>query len=137
MIQIQPKADALAVTLSVLCILHCLLLPVIVIAMPSVGAFFFADEAFHIWMVVAVIPVSAIALYSGWKEHKLLKVAILGLIGLLTLTCAAFLGHDMLPESWELSLTVIGTLFITSAHIWNYFLWKVELVDEDDEIRTF
>lgn len=130
---LQPKADMLAVTLSVLCVLHCLLLPVVVIALPSITSFFFADEEFHFWMVVVVIPISAIALYNGLKEHQNLRVIALGVTGLIILGGAAFLGHDLLSENWERLLTVIGTAFITIAHMWNYFLWKVEIVDEETE----
>ena len=132
----QPKTDALAVGLSALCILHCLLVPVIVIAAPSMASYFFADEAFHIWMVIAVIPVSAIALYNGWKQHQVLKVSVVGAIGLLLLSSAAFLGHELLSESWERYITLIGTSTITLAHMWNYFLWKVEIIDEDEHSET-
>jgi hypothetical protein len=124
--QIQAQADVLAVSLSVLCILHCLLIPVMVIAVPTMSSFFFVDEAFHIWMVVAVIPVSALALYRGWKKHLVLQVAVVGSIGLLIISCAAFLGHEYLSEYWERFLTVIGTILIIFSHIWNYYLWKVE-----------
>lgn len=130
---IQPKTDALAVGLSALCILHCLLVPVIVIAAPSMASYFFVDEAFHTWMVIAVIPVSAIALYYGWKQHRVLKISVIGALGLLILSGAAFLGHDLLSETRERYLTLVGTSIITLAHMWNYFLWKVEIIDEDKE----
>jgi hypothetical protein len=126
--QIQSQADGLAISLSVLCILHCLLIPVMVIALPTLSSFFFTDEAFHIWMVVAVIPVSALALYSGWKKHLVFQVALVGVIGLLIISCATFLGHEYLSEYWERFLTVIGTIIITSSHIWNYYLRKVETI---------
>jgi hypothetical protein len=134
--QVLPKADVLAVSLSVLCILHCLLLPAMVIVMPSIGSLFFVDESFHIWMVIAVIPISSLALYSGWRKHKILKVGITGGIGLMALTSAAFLGHDVLTENWERYLTILGTLIITLAHIWNYLLWKFDSVNDDIDTRT-
>jgi hypothetical protein len=134
---IQPKADVLAVSLSVLCILHCLLLPIMVITIPSMASLFFVHEAFHAWMVMTVIPVSAMALYSGWKEHRVVKIGAIGFMGLLLLSCAAFLGHDFLSESSEVFLTVIGTTVITLAHIWNYVLWKTDLIDEDKGMELF
>jgi hypothetical protein len=124
--QIQAQTDGLAVSLSVLCTLHCLLVPIMVIAIPTMSSFFFVDDAFHIWMVVAVIPVSALALYSGWKKHLVFQVVLVGSIGLLVISCAAFLGHEYLSEYWERFLTVIGTILIIFSHIWNYYLWKVE-----------
>lgn len=135
--QLQTKADLLAVSLSILCLLHCFLLPLFVIAMPSIGALFFTNEAFHLWMVVAVIPISGIALYGGWKAHKILKVTILGIIGLIILISSALLGHDILTERWEQSFTILGTLIITCSHLCNYFFWKVEWVNKNDDSRTF
>lgn len=134
---IQTKTDALAVGLSALCMLHCLLVPVIVIAAPSMASYFFVNEALHTWMVIAVIPVSAIALYNGWKQHRVLKISVIGALGLLILSSAAFLGHDLLSETWERYLTLAGTSIITLAHMWNYFLWKVEVIDEDNESEKY
>ena len=79
--QVQPKTDILAVSLSVLCILHCLLLPILVIAVPSMASLFFVDEIFHTWMVIAVIPVSGIALYRGWKKNQVLQIGVIGFMG--------------------------------------------------------
>lgn len=122
--QIQPKADILAVSLSVLCILHCLLVPILVIALPSMTALFFTDEAFHIWMVIAVIPISLIALFNGFKRHSSAKFLSIGIIGLVLLVSAAFLGHDLLSETGERLITVIGSVLMTIAHIYNYYFWK-------------
>ena len=122
--QIQPKADVLAVSLSVLCILHCLLVPILVIALPSVTALFFTDEAFHIWMVIAVIPISLVALFNGFKRHGGAKFLSIGIIGLVLLVGAAFLGHDLLSETGERLITVIGAVLMTITHIYNYYSWK-------------
>ena len=135
--QVQSKVDILAVSLSVLCILHCLLLPIMVIALPSMASLFFVDEVFHTWMVIAVIPISGIALYRGWKKHQVLKIGTIGFMGLLLLSCAAFLGHDFISENDERFLTIIGTTIITLAHIWNYALYKVERNGEEKSMESF
>jgi len=137
MSQIRPKADVLAVTLSIVCVLHCLLLPVVVITLPSVTSFFLADEEFHVWMVIAVLPISSIALFNGLKQHQNSSILALGVIGLLVLVGAAFLGHDFLNESWERLLTVLGTALLTVAHIRNFYLWKASETTLDKETRNF
>lgn len=112
MINLQPISDKFAISLSVLCTLHCLLIPSAVILLPSLTALHLEDEIFHIWMIVAVIPVSGYALTMGCNQHKNFRVMIVGLIGLILLVLSAILGHDILTESLEKVLTVVGAFFL-------------------------
>ena len=43
--------DKLAISLSFLCVAHCLLLPFAVIVLPVIGASFLEGEAFHYWLL--------------------------------------------------------------------------------------
>lgn len=74
----QVTGDTIAVILSALCVLHCLFMPLLVIALPSWSAYFFANEEFHFWLVLLVIPISSWALYAGWKNHNRKAVLTLG-----------------------------------------------------------
>ncbi len=77
---------------------------------------------FHVWMVVAVIPISAYALTMGCKNHKRYQILWIGSIGLLILCVVAFLGHDLLGEELEKVFTIIGSMIIVIAHVLNYRL---------------
>lgn len=121
---LQSISDKFAISLSVLCTLHCLLIPSVVILLPSLTALHLEDEIFHIWMVFAVIPVSGYALTMGCKQHKNFRVMIIGVIGLVLLVLSAMLGHDILSESLEKLLTVAGALVLVAAHLWNYSLCR-------------
>lgn len=46
----QEYTDNFAIGLSMLCAIHCLLLPLILVALPSLGALQLQNEAFHFWM---------------------------------------------------------------------------------------
>lgn len=122
MINLQALSDKAAISLSVLCSIHCLAMPLLVVLLPSIGALPLSDEAFHLWMLYAVVPISAYALTMGCKNHKRYRVLVLGGIGLLLLVTAALAGHDTLGETGEKILTVVGTGFIAIGHIWNYRL---------------
>ncbi len=122
MINLQTVSDKTAISLSLLCSIHCLALPLLMVLLPSIAALPLADEAFHVWMVFAVVPISAYALFMGCKNHKNLHVLLLGGIGLFLLCVTAFLGHDLLGEVWEKALTVTGSAFIALGHLWNYHL---------------
>lgn len=119
--QIQALTDKAAISLSLLCTIHCLVLPFVTLMLPSLTFGFFGEESFHIWMLVAVIPTSIIALSMGCRKHKGYQLLLIGGLGLTFLIAGAFVGHD-LGEIWEKAFTVIGAALIAIGHIWNYRL---------------
>lgn len=116
--------DKIAIGLSTLCTVHCLLLPIILTLLPALSLNVLADEMFHQWLLVAVIPTSLIALTMGCRQHKNLSVMIFGLLGLTILILTAFFGHDFLGESGEKIASVIGAVVIAFGHIRNSALCK-------------
>ena len=78
----QVVTDKLAIGLSLGCAIHCLSLPILLALLPSMTALQLDNEAFHFWMLVAVIPTSVYALTLGCKQHKRYRLLILGFIGL-------------------------------------------------------
>ena len=73
--------DNLAISLSALCALHCLLLPVAMIFLPAISATFVGSEDFHKTMLYFVIPSSVIALSLGCKMHGKYHVYLFGFLG--------------------------------------------------------
>lgn len=120
----QFKADAVAVGLSVACLAHCLLLPLLLTLAPALSVGALEDEQFHRWMLVAILPTSAVALFLGCWKHRSLTLVITGTVGLTLLVLAAFFGHDLLGEAGEKILTSIGALIVGFSHIMNYRLCK-------------
>jgi len=80
------------------------------------------DEAFHLWLLVAVIPISVFALFMGCKKHRRKPVAWVGGTGLAVLIASVLLGHDLLGEFFEKGLTLTGATLIALGHLWNYRL---------------
>lgn len=119
---IQAIADKTAISLSFICAIHCLALPLILVMLPASTAFNLDDEAFHLWMLVAVVPISLYALTLGCKKHKKAGVMVLGTVGLVILISPAWLGHDIVGETGEKILSVIGALIMALGHLINHQL---------------
>lgn len=116
----QTISDALAMGLSVTCAIHCLLLPVALVLLPSLAALQLDNEAFHIWMVVGVIPTSVYALTLGCKTHKTYRFAMIAGVGVTLLVLALLLGESVIGEAGEKILTAIGAGFVAFGHWQNY-----------------
>ena len=121
MSSLQKIGDKLAIFLSSVCMVHCVFTPLLLIAIPSIGgAFSIGHDTFHQIMLFFVIPVGVVALTMGYRRHRNLSVWMQGVGGLLILTFAALVGHDLLGEAGETLLTIAGSLFIVFAHLRNF-----------------
>ncbi len=121
---VSTSIDKAAIGLSLVCAVHCLLLPVALVILPTLTASTFGDERFHQWMLMAVLPTSLLALTMGCRRHRNTSVMAMGLPGLAILTLAAFLGHDWLGESGEKIASLLGASLIALGHFRNHSLCK-------------
>jgi len=116
----QQLSDKFAMGLSMLCVIHCLLLPFLLVLLPSLGSLQLADEAFHQWMLAAVIPISIYALTMGCKKHKHYRLLFWGISGIVIMVLALLVGHDIAGEAGEKVLTLLGAMLIVFAHLGNF-----------------
>ena len=119
---LRPWSDKLAISLSFLCTLHCLLLPLLVALLPAVSTLAMDSEWFHYAMVLMVIPLSFFALTLGCKQHQQYRILFLGGLGVCLLITAVLFGHDLGGELAEKVLTVIGASFVALGHVLNFRL---------------
>mgnify|MGYP000405244288 FL=1 len=132
--------DKIAIFLSATCAVHCLLTPVLIIALPIVSTTFFANANFHLWMLYLVLPTTGLAIFLGCKKHKDKVVISLSALGLLILTgstiyqliiqgdsgkcviCATG-GHSLNnPLVW---INILAGILLISAHVRNFRLCRV------------
>ena len=111
--------DNIAIGFSVVCALHCLLLPIAVIFLPAISSTFLGSEDFHKTLLYFVIPSSIIALSLGCKMHGKYNVYLYGILGIATLLIAAFFGHDYFGENGETILTLLGASIVSFGHFKN------------------
>ena len=111
--------DNIAIGFSVVCALHCLLLPITVIFLPAISTTFLGSEDFHKTLLYFVVPSSIIALSLGCKMHGKYEVYSYGVIGIGILLFASFFGHDYLGEVGEILFTLMGAGIISFGHYKN------------------
>ena len=114
--------DLSAMSVSGLCLIHCLALPVMSVALPVAGALAEA-EWLHKLLVLAAVPITATAILQdrmvrGWREF-----ALIAALGLSILVAAAFVEalHDL-----ETVLTTVGASLLALAHAlrWQRRSWQ-------------
>ena len=116
----QVKADKLSITLSLACMIHCLLMPSFLILTSGFLALSIDNELIHRVFLIIVLPVSLYALITGYKNHKILSYLYLGISGLWLLFFAVFFGEGVFGEFAEKSLTLIGSIIVATSHYKNY-----------------
>lgn len=111
--------DALGITTSVLCAIHCAVLPLFLAALPLFGVNIIDNFAFEAGMILLAFVIGAYALWHGyrWHHHKKLPL-ILFVFGMLLLVLKqVFLQYHVL-------LLIPAVLLIVLAHLLNYKLCR-------------
>ena len=116
----QVKADKLSITLSLACMIHCLLMPSFLILTSGFLALSIDNELIHRVFLIIVLPVSLYALITGYQNHKILSYLYIGISGLWLLFFAVFFGEGVFGEFAEKSLTLIGSIIVATSHYKNY-----------------
>ncbi len=137
--------DSLAISMSVICAVHCLLTPLLITLLPIISTTFWVHENFHLWMVFLVVPTTLLAVFMGCRKHKDKLVAILSVTGLAFIVFVAiyqYTFHSLQPLAdcgvcpscaqigtiGFLNPTTIfnsiGGLFLASAHFRNFKLCR-------------
>lgn len=136
--------DSLAVGMSMICAVHCLLTPVLVVFLPILATTFWVHQDFHMWMIVFVVPTTSAAIFMGCRKHKDRLVLVLSLLGLSLLVSVASyetLFHSELVQQHahcphcasrgsgafltvSTIVNVLGGMLLASAHVRNFLLCR-------------
>tara|TARA_R110002033_G_scaffold54019_4_gene102388 strand:+ start:4122 stop:4517 length:396 start_codon:yes stop_codon:yes gene_type:complete len=115
--QYANRIETSALFLSGLCVVHCLGLPLLFLAMPLLANIFALPEAFHFYLILLALPLSLTSLIYGVRQHRSFMPLAIGTLGLCLM--AAALTEKYYNE--EVVLTVFGATSLALAHIYN---WK-------------
>jgi hypothetical protein len=106
--------DKSALTLSGLCLVHCLagslLLTVFTLSGDWLG------HNVHLVGLLLAMPLAAVALWRGVKLHGRVGVALLGMVGIALMALSLLVSHG---EIVEVVVSVIGVCLLATAHLWN------------------
>jgi hypothetical protein len=112
------KLDAAGATASLLCAVHCALMPLLVSVLPLIGLSFLVDERTE-WALVALSAVLGISSLSlGYREHRSPRALIILGIGLVLLATGRIL-EERGVEVGGVAVVVLGGLTLAAAHIVN------------------
>lgn len=112
--------DRLAIGLSGVCAIHCLITPLILVALPVAAGTWLGGESFHLWLLVLILPLSTTALTLGCRRHKDRAVMLLGAAGMALLVLAVLFGSGWLGERGERVLTLTGSAALIAGHVRNF-----------------
>ena len=114
--------DQAAIWLSSLCMLHCIALPFVLIAVPVFEQF--AADHFHMQVLIFVIPVSIVAFGIGFKRHGHPGMFLSGIVGMALLVAGATWAHNEIGLVADRAMTIAGSLTLAAAHYLNSRLAK-------------
>ena len=121
---IQLRSDKLAISLSLVCVIHCLFAPSFVILSSGYYAATLDNEFVHNLILFFAIPVSLFALALGYKNHGAPQYFFIGITGLVILVMAIILGEPLCGETGEILFTILGSVFVVFAHYKNHQICK-------------
>ena len=107
--------DTIGISTSLLCAIHCAVLPLFFTSLPILGLEILQNKVFEYSMIAFAGCVGMYALYHGWKKHHHKKLpSLIFISGLIFLIL-----KEVFPAV-EVWLLIPAATFIVSAHFLNY-----------------
>ena len=125
----QKIIDSLGITISSVCAIHCVLLPLIFIIAPYS---FLASHEFHEALIYFILPCALIAFILGCRKHGDTKVAVMGTLGIILLASALYYTtctHMInIVRIATILITIAGSILLVLSHIRNRKLYARRLL---------
>ena len=123
------RADRIGFTASLLCAIHCALLPLVIALLPSLGIATWIGEGFEEGFVLFATLLGLFTLVSGYRKHRAVRALRLLVPGLAILWLGVLyapLHHSVWPHA--VTMTLGGTL-VGLAHLANLKLTEIHVHD--------
>lgn len=117
---LKYNIDIFGIFLSMACVLHCLLAPIVLLILPISKNVLF-NENIHKVLLLLMIIICGAAFIKGVLKHKKVNILVFFFIGVLIQICGLVL-HDIKildVISLEILLTFIGSMMIIYGHFLN------------------
>jgi uncharacterized membrane protein YfcA len=113
-------ADRLGIWASTLCIVHCIVTPV-VLSLSVVSAHFLpSEERTHRTLALLIAVLGVLALTRGYRRHRQVRVVLFMAIGLAFIFAGAYWGDRLPSHGMEVVITFVGSCFMIAAHRLNH-----------------
>lgn len=115
LMRLKINWDALGVTTSLVCAIHCALLPLLLASLPIFGFDIIKNEFFEYFMIGLAFVVGLYALSHGFrKHHRRILPLVIFTIGILLLFA------KQIWHAFHIWLLIPAVIAIVSAHWLNY-----------------
>lgn len=130
MVDLAPRAsrgglatlvDRTGATASLLCAVHCMLLPFVLAVLPLIGLGFLADHAFERGFVLFAALLASGSLLAGYRRHRRPQALFLMVPGIALLAFGVSIDIDAHVVIHTASV-VAGGLLLATAHATNLVL---------------
>lgn len=116
----SSQLDLFAAGLSALCLIHCVVVPVLAAVLP-LAAYFAESELVHRVLVLLAAPMSLWAVRKAWPMAGSGVFVATALTGLALLFSGAFVDA---AAAYEEPITVAGAVLLGSAHLWRWLRYR-------------
>lgn len=112
------KLDVVGISLSILCAIHCLSVPLLLGGLPLVGFEFVAEHEFEWVMMSLIFAVAGVSYFTGYRRHGRKEIFLFLLAGVIIFAVL----RPLLPESLHPIATIAGGLAFIAGH-WKNWHW--------------
>ncbi len=115
---LRRHADLAGVTASGICLIHCLLTPIVISLFPSAIPYLPGDAWLHRTLAAGIVLLGAVAFVPGYRLHRRKPLLALVGTGMSLILTVAWTGEGM-SRVLELALSVSGSMMLVAAHLLN------------------
>lgn len=112
--------DRVGQGVSFLCVIHCLLTPLVLSFSAVTVHLLPSDERVHRVLAIAVGALGVAAITRGFRRHRRWRVVMLAGLGLSCIWGAALWGDRLVWHGAELAITMAGSVAMVAAHRLNH-----------------
>lgn len=109
--------DKVGATASLVCAMHCALMPLVVTLLPLLGLAFLADERVEWALVGFSAAIGIISLCWGYRVHRSRRALAILAVGLGLLAAGRI--AERREEPWGVALVVAGGVGVAASHLIN------------------
>lgn len=109
--------DGIGIGISSVCIVHCLLLPLIIALSPAWSAWLDMPDELHPWLLARALPFSGIVLGKAARNSSRARLSLaMGVAGLAIMSIGLLAKSEMA----EIAVTSGGAMLVAIAHLRNW-----------------
>lgn len=107
--------DAIGITTSLACAIHCAVLPMVLSTLPIFGINIVDNVAFEYFMILLALVIGCYSFWHGYRRHHHSLIPLIIFCFGISLLFAKQMWH-----AYQLWLLPFGVILIISAHLLNY-----------------